>query len=238
MTKLNVIKKFNRTRLMRVALVLLMACFTNDMFGQQLYVAVQSFDPKTQKGNEFPEEEQTMGKYFSLIGDYLTTYEYPLKTLPIRYRYSYTSGKYDYYVMESTDIITGRAYYNESCYVVVCSEGYINVITYSTGFTYLPIDESTLISRRQNAGSGSSYGGGGNFYYDDGSSSGSYSSGSSSSGSTYQSTPQRCPACRGTGTCSNCHGTGWYQVSHTSNKQARCGCGNGRCRSCHGTGHR
>lgn len=237
MTKLNVIKKFNRTRLMRVALVLLMACFTNDMFGQQLYVAVQSFNPKTQEGNEYPEEEQTTGKYFSLDGEYLTTYEYPLKNLPIRYRYSYTNGNYDYYVMVSTDIITGRAFYSENCYVVVCREGYINVVTYDMGFTYLPIDENTLLRRRQNAFSNSS-GGGGGFYYDGGSSSDSYSSGSSSSGSTYQSTPQRCPACRGTGTCSNCHGTGWYQVSHTSNKQARCGCGNGRCRSCHGTGHR
>lgn len=237
MTKLNVIKKFYRTNFIKVALVLLMACFAHDMFGQQLYVAVQSFDPRTQVGNEYPEDEQTIGKYFSIDGEYLTTYEYPLKNLPIRYRYSYSNGNYDYFVMVTSDIITGRTYYNENFYVVVCSEGYINVVSGDIGFTYLPIDESTLISRRQNAGGGSSYGGGG-VYYDGGSSSGSYSSGSSSSGSTHQSTPQRCPACRGTGTCSNCHGTGWYQVSHTSNKQARCGCGNGRCRSCHGTGHR
>lgn len=238
MTKLNVIKKFNRTRLMRVALVLLMACFTNDMFGQQLYVAIQSFNMRTRTVNEFPEDEQTMGKYFSLDGQFITSYEYPLKNLPLRYQYGYTDGDRSYYYMVSTDIITGRAYYNKNNYVAVSTEGYIDTVTGDIGFTYLPIDESTLISRRQNAGGGSSSGGGGGFYYDEGSSSGSYSSGSSSSGSTYQSTPQRCPACRGTGTCSNCHGTGWYQVSHTSNKQARCGCGNGRCRSCHGTGHR
>ena len=237
MTKLNVNKKFYRTNFMKAALVLLMACFAHDMFGQQLYVAVQSFDPRTQVGNEYPEDEQTIGKYFSIDGEYLTTYEYPLKNLPIRYRYSYSNGNYDYFIMVTSDIITGRTYYNENFYVVVCSEGYINVVSGDIGFTYLPIDESTLISRRQNAGGGSSYGGGG-VYYDGGSSSGSYSSGSSSSGSTHQSTPQRCPACRGTGTCLNCNGTGWYQVSHTSTKQARCGCGNGRCRSCHGTGHR
>ena len=193
---------------------------------------------RTRTVNEFPEDEQTMGKYFSLDGQFITSYEYPLKNLPLRYQYGYTDGDRSYYYMVSTDIITGRAYYNKNNYVAVSTEGYIDTVTGDIGFTYLPIDESTLISRRQNAGSGSSYGGGGGFYYDDGSSSGSYSSGSSSSGSTYQSTPQRCPACRGTGTCSNCHGTGWYQVSHTSNKQARCGCGNGRCRSCHGTGHR
>ena len=164
MTKLNVIKKFNRTRLMRVALVLLMVCFTNDMFGQQLYVAIQSFNMRTRTVNEFPEDEQTMGKYFSLDGQFITSYEYPLKNLPLRYQYDYTDGDRSYYLMVSTDIITGRAYYNKNNYVAVSTEGYIDTVTGDIGFTYLPIDESTLISRRQNTGSGSSYGRGGNVY--------------------------------------------------------------------------
>ena len=226
MTKLNVIKKFNRTRLMRVALVLLMACFTNDMFGQQLYVHYATRD--NGKDIVIPSDKRTEAKYFSINGNTIYSYSYPLKNVwKPTYQFSHSNEYYSvYYRVEPS--------YDEDDRIYLYEDGDIGVPFGKYLFFYTPTDESTIATNRNNE-YGESSGG----YYDGGSSSGSYSPGSSSSsGSTYQSTPQRCPACRGTGTCSNCHGTGWYQVSHTSNKQARCGCGNGRCRSCHGTGHR
>ena len=77
MTKLNVIKKFNRTRLMRVALVLLMACFANDMFGQQLYVHYATRD--NGKDIVIPSDKRTEAKYFSINGNTIYSYSYPLK---------------------------------------------------------------------------------------------------------------------------------------------------------------
>lgn len=209
------------------------------------YAYIDNNDQQT----DYPELERvgpTYLKYFGQKGQYIATYEYPLRNLPIRYKYAgKTNSGNSIYYMASRDLLNGNEFINQQLYLIVFSNGTVGVGGDNTGMNYYKATSETKVQQRVNergtsgysSGSNNSGGNSSGVYYDGGSTS-SYSSGGGTTTTPKQSPPQRCPACRGTGTCLNCNGTGWYQVSHTSNNKARCGCGNGRCRSCHGTGHR
>ena len=96
MTKLNGIMNYNRTSFMRVALLLLMACFANDMFGQQLYVHYATRD--NGKDIIIPSDKRTEAKYFSINGNTIYSYSYPLKNVwKPTYQFSHSNEYYSVY---------------------------------------------------------------------------------------------------------------------------------------------
>lgn len=209
----------------------------------------EQFAYRDNSGNQtdYPESERADAsflKYMGQVGQYINTFEYPLKNLRIKYKYAGKNNSgHSVFYMASNDLVNGTEYINKQSYLIVFSNGTVGIGN-SSGMSYFKATNESKVQQRISERAASGYSGGGSnsgyngsTYFDDGST-GSYPSGGGSNVTPRQSTPQRCPACRGTGTCLNCNGTGWYQVSHTSNNKTRCGCGNGRCRSCHGTGHR
>lgn len=183
-------------------------------------------------------------KYIGQVGQYITTFEYPLKNLPLRYKYAgkNNSGNSVYY-MASRDMLNGNEFINKSAYIIVFTSGNIGIGGENMDMMYFKASSEAQLQQRlnkrasydfnSNNSSSSSYYGGNT--YDN---SNSYGGNSSNSTTKRQTTTRNCPYCHGTGTCNRCHGSGWYQVSHTSNNKARCGCGNGQCRYCNGTGRR
>ena len=187
-------------------------------------------------------------KYIGQVGQYITTFEYPLKNLPLKYKYA---GKNNYgnsvFYMASKDIVYGNEFINKTAYLIVFTDGSVGIGGDNMGMKYYKASSEAKLQQRINDRMNSGYnsnsnsgGSVGNGYHNIDSYDNGYSSGGSSFGSTTksQSTTRSCTYCHGTGTCTRCHGTGWYQVSHTSNNKARCGCNNGQCRYCNGTGRR